>query len=265
MKHLQGQWSTKNLQKFWDNVYDTTKEMTSISSTVYFGEREKYFVKKWFGNLKNKKVFKSDLWDEINNTKLLEWMHNRGAQCFGIDISSKVLNAVRKNSKFITAKHADIRDVPFKDNSFDHIISIGTVEHFPDTIRALEEMYRILKPGGVAFIGVPVKYDLWGRFIFIGILQKIGIYKYGYEIQYRRNQFKKLLQEAGFEVIEGRSYLIFPSVLRILDYAFHEKNIKWGNRLIKKILDVFYKIETRSQFISDMGYCVAFKCTKLLV
>lgn len=262
MNHLPDQWSTRELAKFWDNVFNETEEMAKIPTTIYFSKREKEILIKWFGSFKGKKLFKSDLWDEVKNTKLLRWAHQRGAKCFGIDISRKVLLAVKKEAKYVKARYGDIRKIPFPKNSFDLIASIGTVEHFPDSIKALQEMKRVLKPGGVAMISVPVKYDLWGRFLFIGLLQKLGLYHYGYEIQYKRGEFKALLKKAGFKVLDGEGYLIFPSPLRALDYFFHIKKFKMGNRLIKKILNIFYKIESKSRFISGLGYMMAYKCTK---
>ena len=38
--------------------------------------------------------------------------------------------------------------MPFRDGSFDAIYSMGTIEHFDETERAVEEMARVLKPGG---------------------------------------------------------------------------------------------------------------------
>lgn len=262
MKLSQGQWSTKSLQTFWDKVFDETEEMAQIPTTLYFSKREKEIILKWFGDFKEKKLFKSDLWDEVKNTKLLLWAHKKGARCFGIDVSQKVLSAVKTQAKYVNAKYGDIRKIPYPKNSFDLIISIGTVEHFPDSIKALKEMKKVLKPGGVAMISVPVKYDLWGRFLFIGLLQKLGLYHYGYEIQYTRGELKHLLIRAGFKILDDEGYLIFPSPLRALDYFFHIRKFKMGNRLIKKILNIFYKIETKHKFIAGLGYMMAYKCTK---
>ena len=41
-----------------------------------------------------------------------------------------------------------MRDLPFRDASFDAIYSMGTIEHFDETERAIAEMARVLKPGG---------------------------------------------------------------------------------------------------------------------
>jgi ubiquinone/menaquinone biosynthesis C-methylase UbiE len=40
-------------------------------------------------------------------------------------------------------------DMPFKENTFDLAYSVSILEHIPDFPRALQEVSRVLKPGGV--------------------------------------------------------------------------------------------------------------------
>ena len=54
----------------------------------------------------------------------------------------------------------DITDIPFDDNSFDYIICIHVLEHIVDDIKAMSELYRVLKKGGTAFLAVPVFKEL---------------------------------------------------------------------------------------------------------
>lgn len=49
----------------------------------------------------------------------------------------------------------DIHALPFADNSQDAIICIAVLEHVENPIKAMREMYRVLKPGGYCFIYVP--------------------------------------------------------------------------------------------------------------
>lgn len=46
---------------------------------------------------------------------------------------------------------ADVRKIPYPDNYFDLIFSSSAFEHLPDLDVALDEMYRVLKPGGQLF------------------------------------------------------------------------------------------------------------------
>lgn len=50
---------------------------------------------------------------------------------------------------------ADICDLPFADNSFDIIFCNHVLEHIPDDTKAMEEIYRILKPNGWAVLQIP--------------------------------------------------------------------------------------------------------------
>ncbi len=50
---------------------------------------------------------------------------------------------------------ADICDLPFKDNTYDFILCNHVLEHIPNDTLAMQELYRILKPGGTAILQVP--------------------------------------------------------------------------------------------------------------
>ncbi len=50
---------------------------------------------------------------------------------------------------------ADICNLPFADNSFDVILCNHVLEHIPDDTKAMQELYRIMKPGGMGIFQVP--------------------------------------------------------------------------------------------------------------
>ena len=50
----------------------------------------------------------------------------------------------------------DITQIPFNDEEFDVIICNHVLEHIPDDKKALRELYRVLKPGGLAILQVPI-------------------------------------------------------------------------------------------------------------
>ncbi len=50
---------------------------------------------------------------------------------------------------------ADICDLPFENNSFDIIFCNHVLEHIPDDRKAMQELYRILKPGGFGIFQIP--------------------------------------------------------------------------------------------------------------
>lgn len=54
---------------------------------------------------------------------------------------------------------ADICNLPFEDGSFDTIICNHVLEHIPDDAKAMQELYRVLRPGGMAIVQVPYQKE----------------------------------------------------------------------------------------------------------
>ena len=50
---------------------------------------------------------------------------------------------------------ADICNLPFANNSFDIIFCNHVLEHIPDDTKAMQELYRVLKPGGMGVFQIP--------------------------------------------------------------------------------------------------------------
>lgn len=66
----------------------------------------------------------------------------------------------RINLKRVVFQHVDGRNLPYEDESFDGVFSCSSIEHFGDESeirRSIEEVYRVLKPGGVAAISTEYK------------------------------------------------------------------------------------------------------------
>ena len=65
---------------------------------------------------------------------------------------------------------SDIIKIPEPDNSFDAILCTEVIEHVPDPIKALEELTRLLKPGGIIILTAPFKHD---SFFSVSFLYRI--------------------------------------------------------------------------------------------
>lgn len=75
---------------------------------------------------------------------------------YGIDMSGEMLAtadvAMRQTGLSPQLKQADILSIPYADRSFDFVMAAHVLEHLPEPGRALDEMVRILKPGGMVFV-----------------------------------------------------------------------------------------------------------------
>lgn len=75
-------------------------------------------------------------------------------ELYGIDTSSSGVSLAKRRG--IIAKIADLNeDLPYEDNTFDMIFSDQLLEHVYRTDHLLDEMHRILKPGGVVITITP--------------------------------------------------------------------------------------------------------------
>ncbi len=98
----------------------------------------------------------------------------------GIDISEKMLEVARVKlaekglDKLITLRRADAEKIPFSDNSYDAITVAFGVRNYENLEKGLQEMKRVLRPGGVMLIlefshpsSFPMKqlYGLYSRFV----------------------------------------------------------------------------------------------------
>ena len=76
----------------------------------------------------------------------------------GIDLSQEMVrSATRRNARAIkagqvTLRQGDVTTLPFANGQFDKVFSIQTLYFWPDLPRALAEIFRVLKPGGVLVI-----------------------------------------------------------------------------------------------------------------
>ncbi|WFO17929.1 methyltransferase domain-containing protein [Cellulophaga baltica 4] len=100
---------------------------------------------------------------------------------------------------------ADICDLPFADNSFDIIFCNHVLEHIPDDTKAMEEIYRILKPNGWAVLQIPQDLKRATTFEDDTITdrkERAKIFgQYDHVRIYGRDYFTKL-REIGFHVDE---------------------------------------------------------------
>jgi len=70
------------------------------------------------------------------------------AQVTGLDLYKKSIDYAIKRHPEVNFVVADARQIPFKDNAFDLITCIETLEHIPDNSRVIAEIHRVLKRGG---------------------------------------------------------------------------------------------------------------------
>ena len=134
-------------------------------------------------------------------------------ELYGVDFSSEMLKLARKYSqKFnfdVELSLADVRYLPYPDETFDWAISVATYHHIKGAAereRVINELRRVLKPGGEAFITVwnrwQPRFWLKPKEVFVPWRKKgKTFYRYYYLFSYA--ELETLVKKAGFQVISS--------------------------------------------------------------
>lgn len=250
-------------RRFWADVGERFPDLGGAASTRYYAENERRLFTEHFPALEGLRVFKSDLWDEAKNTRILVWASRQGASVYGVDISMPTVLQARAafDGQALRCAASDVRALPFRDESFDAIYSMGTIEHFDETDRAVEEMARVLKPGGRAIVGVPNRHDPFLRPALATALQAFGLYGYGFEKSYSRRALREMIERAGLAVVAETAILFIPGWLRMLDLACHS----WCRPLAKvtgACVWPFAFLDRHVPAVRKHGYLLATVATK---
>jgi ubiquinone/menaquinone biosynthesis C-methylase UbiE len=146
----------------------------------------------------------------------------------GIDVGSSQISIARENALEQGISNADflegnIYELPFGDGAFDAAFSHAVLEHLQEPIKALQELWRVLKPGGVLGVRTPD----WGGFLIAPSSPELDKAISYYKLLQQRNggnpyvgrQLRALLREAGFTGIKASaSDECYENLSSIADY-----------------------------------------------
>jgi SAM-dependent methyltransferase len=90
--------------------------------------------------------------------------------------------------------------LPFADGTFDRIVAAEVLEHLPDDARAMRELFRVLRPGGLIAVTVP----RWGPELVCWALSSAYHEVEGGHVRiYRGDELRRRLGAAGLEAVDS--------------------------------------------------------------
>lgn len=120
-----------------------------------------------FESAKNKNILEIGVGLGADHQKFIE----SGAIMTGIDLTKRAISntQARLNAFGLRSnlKIGDAENLEFDDSSFDEVYSWGVIHHSPNTVKAVNEIYRVLSPGGVAKIMIYHKWSIIGFMLWV--------------------------------------------------------------------------------------------------
>jgi SAM-dependent methyltransferase len=244
----------------WDAVARSLPDLSAARSTLCYQRCERALIERAIGVPAGKRVLKLDLWNEAVNTRLLQWLESHGARTYGIDLSSVTTSRAQRNflrdGREPRFAEADILHLPFGDERFDVVYTMGTIEHVAQYQRALEEIHRVLKVGGTAIVGTPYRWDPFLRPLIAWTLQRLGRYPYSPERSFSAAQLRRAVERSGMRVSARSGLMFLPGVLRLADLALHVRRHPL-ERLSAALVAPFESAELQWSWTRRFGYLVA--------
>ena len=183
----------KSFSKFLPYGYENQRDNVLSPSTLSL-ERHRLL---WL-YLKNETSFFKE------NSKVLHFapeqaFYKRFRALKNLDYTTTDLNSPLADVK------ADICNLPFKTNEYDIIFCNHVLEHIPDDTKAMQEIFRVLKPGGMAILQIPQDLNRDTTYEDDSITdpkERAAIFgQYDHLRIYGRDYFEKL-RSVGFKVKE---------------------------------------------------------------
>jgi len=196
-------WTLKDVAEHWDR----TEDYDDINKSTY-----SYF-RRFTDSFKMSCVKDNDYMLDIccrTGNGAVYYAKRRKIKGIAMDVSDKMLNIAshffrRENVNFKTKRFISY-PLPLKDNSFDVVLSLETIEHMPYPQTFIKELYRVLKPGGELILSTPnVLWEPVHWFAAVtGIHHSEGPHRF-----IPRKKLLKFLRKAGFKIKNEKTTVLF--------------------------------------------------------
>lgn len=161
-------------------------------------------------------------------------------EIFNLEVSPEFIKIAQEKFPHEKFQETNLNNLPFENNYFDYILSLETLEHAPNPLVFLKELFRTLKSNGSLVMSCPpataeIPLKIYG-FLFANHGE--GPHKF-----LSSKKVKNLLKKAGFKIILHKGTLLIPvGPKRLKDFG-------------EKIINKFQKTPLRELGIRQFYIC----------
>lgn len=209
-------------QQYWDDIAQAwTKNMPDRLWRTHSDAVNIALCGSWLARAPVRRLLKTDLFDEAVGAGLWDFLLCRAEVVVGMDVSITTLRGANSAQLHAALACADVRRLPFADDSFDAVVSNSTLDHFhelSDMAASLRELSRTVRPGGQLVITID---NLANPIIALRNilpfpwLNRLGVVPYYVGATCGPGRLRRMLEEAGLEILESTAILHCPRVMGV--------------------------------------------------
>ena len=224
---------------FWEEICGTVafrrlglKKITSDSLAIfddwYFDHYP--YLKKHLP--KNKLKDKSVLEIGLGFGSVGEYLALNSKEYTGVDLAQKPLKLMEERINFKQLKKAKVKnasaiDLPFPQDTFDFVVSLGCIHHTPSIHNSINEIHRVLKPGCEALIMIYAKHSITQ--LLMPLFYVVDVLKNGFSWNKMRS-FRRFAYDSNLEGT-GAPVTVFTSkrelenlTIKFKEHQFNREN-----------------------------------------
>jgi SAM-dependent methyltransferase len=178
--------------------------------------------------------------------RLVTLAHKQGIRAMGVDFSIMGLKSGFASTSDAWWVAGDGERLPLADQSVDFITHIGSLEHYINPQFGVQEIKRVMKPGGKAVVLLPNSFGLFGNILYVA--RHGDIFDDGQPLQRygTRKAWEALLIQNGLRIIKVLSFSEIPTPRTLADMLWL---LRHPLKIVRKVITKFIPLNLSNHFV----------------